>query len=495
MINIQRRGILFKPYSISIFCMGQSNLGFIGLAVMGSNLARNFASCGFVVSVYNRTAEHTKSFIKEFGSDQLTATYDYQSFVKSLEHPRKIIIMVKAGASVDAVINDLTPYLESGDIIIDGGNSFYRDTQRRFTELQKKNIEFVGMGVSGGEKGALHGPSIMPGGDRATWSILKPILEPVAAKDFSGKPCVTYIGPNGAGHYVKMIHNGIEYAVMQLMSESYGLLKNIYGLKAPAIATIFEKLYQGKLNSFLFEIAIPVLKKKDDLTGHGYLIDKILDRAGSKGTGQWTSVDALTRSISIATITESVFARYESAAKDERVALAKLYKNQKKGRAMSQAKKPSLKKIVPLLENALYAAMISCYAQGYDLIQKTAAAEQWDINMAEVTRIWQGGCIIRAKLLNVIHQAYQQNNWKSGALFAVPGIMKLMKKNVPDLRLFVSTVGGSGSSIPAFTSALFYFQNMISSELPTNFIQGLRDFFGAHGYERTDKPGSFHTEW
>jgi len=469
--------------------MPQSNLGLIGLAVMGSNLARNFASRGFTISVYNRTAEHTKDFEKDFSSDKLIATYDYKIFIKSLERPRKIIVMVKAGAPVDAVINDLLPHLEAGDIIIDAGNSFYRDTQRRFTALKEKNIQFVGMGVSGGEEGALKGPSIMPGGDPATWSILKPFLQKIAAKDFSGEPCVAYIGANGAGHYVKMVHNGIEYAVMQLMAESYSLLKNLYGLKAPAIADIFEKLYKGKLNSFLFEIAIPILRRKDDLNDKGFLIDKILDRAGSKGTGQWASVDALERGISITSITEAVFARYESAAKDERVELSKLY------RENTKIKKPALKKFVPMLENALYTAMISCYAQGYDLVQKTAASEKWDINLAEITRIWEGGCIIRAKLLSVLHEAYQQSNMKNTALLAVPGIVKLMKKYAPDLRLFVSAVGGSGVSITAFTSSLFYFQNITKSELPANFIQGLRDYFGAHTYERTDKTGSFHTEW
>lgn len=469
--------------------MSKSNVGLIGLAVMGSNLARNMADHGFVVSVYNRTKERTMEFKKEFGEPRLVATYSYREFIESLERPRKVVIMVKAGEAVDGVINDLLPYLDAGDIVIDAGNSFYKDTQRRYVALKEKKMQFVGMGVSGGEEGALKGPSIMPGGDRKAWMAIAPILKAIAAKDFSGKPCVAYVGNDGAGHYVKMIHNGIEYAVMELMAESYALLKNLYGLEPPQIADIFEKYYKGKLNSYLFEIALPVLRRKDDLTGKGYLLDRILDRAGSKGTGQWASVDALQRGVSIVSITEAVFARYESAAREDRLKLAKLYP--KRG----SFKKPPLKVFVPLLENALYAAMISAYAQGYDLIQKTAAEEGWDINLAEITRIWEGGCIIRAKLLNVLHKAYAQTKLKDSALLSVPGIVTLMKRYVPDLQKFVGTAGGSGVAIPGFSSALFYFQNMTSKETSANFIQGLRDYFGAHTYERTDRPGTFHTAW
>jgi len=467
----------------------KADVGLVGLAVMGSNLARNIASRGFSVSAYNRTAERTREFEREFGGANLKGEFSYREFVQSIERPRKIIVMVKAGDPVDMVINDLVPLLDAGDIIIDAGNSFYRDTQRRHKMLKEKNIRLVGMGVSGGEEGALKGPSIMPGGDESSWKEIAPIVRAIAAKDFSGGPCVTYIGENGAGHYVKMVHNGIEYAVMELMAESYALLKNLYRLSPPQIADIFEKFYKGKLNSYLFEISMPVLRRMDDLSKKGYLIDKILDRAGSKGTGQWTSVDALQRGLSIESITEAVFARYESAAKADRVALAKLYPQK------AAYKKPPLKTFVKLLENALYAAMISSYAQGYDLIQKTAIEEHWNINIAEITRIWEGGCIIRAKLLHVIYDAYSQSKLKNSPLLAVPGIVKLMKKNVPDLRTFVRVAGGSGISIAGFTSALFYFQNMTSKELPANFIQGLRDYFGAHTYERTDREGTFHTAW
>lgn len=476
--------------------MSQSQVGLIGLAVMGSNLARNFASRGFSVSVYNRTGEKTDEFIKKFamptgrqGNSKLHGTPDLSAFVQSLERPRKIVIMVKAGSPVDGVIQDLLPHVEPGDIIIDAGNSFYKDTQRREQELAAKKILFVGMGVSGGEEGALKGPSLLPGGSKESWRALKKYLEAIAAKDFGGLPCVSYIGANGAGHYVKMIHNGIEYAVMQLMAETYALLKNIYGLKPPALADIFEKFSQGKLSSFLFDIAVPVLRRQDDLTGKGWLIDKILDRAGSKGTGAWASVDALERGISITSITEAVFARSVSATKEDRMNLAKLYDGKIKFKPLP------IKKFVALLENALYAAMISCYAQGYDVIQKTAEQEKWDLNLAEISRIWEGGCIIRAKLLNVLHQAYQQSKLKNKSLLAVPGIVKLMKKYLPDLRAFVALTGGSGVSVSAFATALFYFQDMTSIQLPANLIQALRDNFGAHTYERTDRPGSFHTEW
>lgn len=475
--------------------MPQNNLGVIGLAVMGSNLARNFTSRGFRVSVYNRTAGKTAAFVKEFSASAvqqggaLVGATDLKEFVNSLERPRKIVIMVKAGAPVDEVIAELVPLLSAGDIIIDAGNSFYKDTQRRARELIVQKINFVGMGVSGGEEGALKGPSIMPGGTKESWQELKKYLEPIAAKDFSGKPCVAYIGPEGAGHYVKMVHNGIEYAVMQLMAESYALLKNVYGLKAPAIADIFEKFARGKLSSFLFDISVPVLRRKDDLTKKGFLIDSILDRAGSKGTGMWASVDALNRGISVSSITEAVFSRYLSAAKESRVALATLYP-QKKG-----AKKMPLKKFTAVLENALYGAMISCYAQGYDVIQKTAAEEGWDVNLGEVSRIWEGGCIIRAKLLNVLHDAYQQTTKKNSALLAIPKIVVLMKKHVTDLRTLVSAAVVTGVSVPAFASALFYCQDTTSAELPANFIQGLRDYFGAHTYERRDRAGSFHTPW
>jgi len=469
--------------------MSKSNIGLIGLSVMGSNLARNIANHNFTVSVYNRTKARTDEFNNEHGNPHLVPTYSYSEFVKSLELPRKIIIMVKAGSAVDDVIYDLLPHLEDGDIVIDAGNSFYKDTQRRYKELKAKKIQFVGMGVSGGEEGALKGPSIMPGGDRKAWMTIAPILKAIAAKDFSSKPCVTYIGNDGAGHYVKMIHNGIEYAVMELMAEGYIILKNIYGLTSPQIADIFETYYKGKLNSYLFEISLPVLRRKDDLTGKGYLLDHILDRAGNKGTGQWASVDALQRGTSITSITEAVFARYESAEKNDRLKLAKLYPKK------SYSKKLPLKSFIPLLENALYVAMISAYAQGYNLIQKTATEEKWNVNIAEVTRIWEGGCIIRAKLLNVFHKAYTQSNLKNSALLAVPEIIKLMKRNMADLQTFVEVVGGSGVSIPGFTSALFYFQNMTNKETSANFIQGLRDYFGAHTYERTDRDGTFHTSW
>ncbi len=475
--------------------MPLSDLGLIGLAVMGSNLARNFASRGFTVSVYNRSPERTNEFIKEFGNEKLVGTFDYVQFVRSLKRPRKIMVMVKAGAAVDGVIADLLPYLQAGDIIIDGGNSHYRDTQRRSKELVAsatggKKIHFVGCGVSGGEEGALHGPSLMPGGSKEAWQQIKVYYQAIAAKDFSGRPCITYVGDNGAGHYVKMVHNGIEYAVMQLMAEAYQMLRVVYKQTPQQIGELFKKYNAGKLNSFLFQIAVPVLTRQDELK-KGFLIDAILDRAGAKGTGQWASVDALERGMSISSVTEAVFARSTSAAKNDRLKLSKLYR-------MLPTKGGSTlggKKFQTILENALYAAMISCYAQGYELIRKAAAEEKWEVNLAEISRIWEGGCIIRAKLLNVLHSAYQKGNSKNSPLLAVPGIVTLIKKHLPELRALVSFAGTTGVSTPSFSTALFYVQDMTTERLPANLIQGLRDFFGAHTYERTDRPGSFHTEW
>ena len=464
------------------------DIALIGLGVMGQSLARNIASRGFNTLVFNRTTEKAVKFIQEYGNDYLAYEKSLRSLVKNLKTPRKIIVMVNSGEPVDAVIKQLTPLLSKNDIIIDAGNSNYLNTIRRNEELSKKGLNFVGMGVSGGEEGALRGPSIMPGCTKSTWSKIKPILESIAAKDFSGQPTVTHIGTDGAGHYVKMIHNGIEYGVMQMMAEAYGMLKNIYGLSPDQISAIFKKYNRGKLKSYLFEIAVPILSRKDEFK-KGNLIDHILDKAGQKGTGRWTGIDALNKGVALPTITMAVFARNISSYKDQRKKISKLYKKPK-------SKKPmKLDLFVKKLGDALYAGMISSYAQGFDLIDVAAKEYKWDINFAEVTRIWEGGCIIRAELLNFLHKAFKSKKSNNPHLFTIKSVQTALQKTLPAWRDINSIAMKNGIPAPALATSLTYFESMTSENLTANFIQGLRDFFGAHTYERIDKKGSFHTEW
>lgn len=457
-----------------------NDIGLIGLATMGAHLARNLSGKGLKTIVFNRTSERTAEFIKGFGDEHLHGAEDLKTFVESLSRPRKIILLVKAGEAVDEVLKQLVPLLERGDTVIDCGNSNYQDTIRRSGECVQHGLHFVGCGISGGEEGALHGPSLMPGGSNESWELLKPIWEKIAAKDFSGKPCVTHIGSDGAGHYVKMVHNGIEYAVMQLMAEAYDLLKRSYGLSAEQIGDIFEIFGKGKLESYLFEISVPVLRKKDDLTS-GFLIDHILDKAGQKGTGMWTGIEGLQRGVGISSITEAVFARTNSGEKELRKKLsASFLKPEVK-------QKPSLEEFTKKLESSLYASLISIYAQGFELIKKTAKENNWKINLPEIARIWQGGCIIRSKLLQFLtHQPH---------LFEVPEIQSELKNSFADWRDVVTLSLQSGIPTPVLTTSLQYLDTLASDQLPANFIQGLRDFFGAHTYERNDRPGVFHTDW
>lgn len=468
--------------------MSKTNIGLIGLAVMGANLARNIANHDTQVIVYNRSENRTQEFEKKYGSENLKAVYSLEDLVNSLEKPRKIIVMVQAGDPVDQVIGQLVPLLDKEDIIIDCGNSFFRDTQRRFDGLTKQDIHFVGCGVSGGEEGALNGPSMMPGGEKEIYdNHLKEIFEPIAAEDFSGGKCISFIGQDGAGHYVKMVHNGIEYGVMQIMAEAYSILSNSYNLAPDKISEIFAKLGEGKLKSYLFEIAVEVLAKEDDVEG-GFLIDKILDKAGSKGTGMWTSVDAMERGLPLQTITSAVFARYISAQKAKRLELFKKYAQEVK------VEMPELDKFAADLENALYVAILSSYAQGFELISIASQEEAWDINFSEVARIWQGGCIIRAELLKFIQNAFaKENEYKH--LFEIEDIQKEMSDNIAELRKVSSLAIQAGIPIPAIYSSLEYFESIKTKRLSANFIQGLRDYFGAHTYERIDKDGVFHTEW
>lgn len=464
-----------------------NDIALIGLGVMGQNLARNLASRKLKTIVYNRTTEKTKKFIDQFGHDCLLGTESLKDLVSKLKSPRKVILMVPAGNPVDEMIKKLTPLLDKEDIIIDGGNSNYHETIRRSDWLDSKGIYFMGMGVSGGEEGALNGPSLMPGGNKKTWAQMKSVLQKIAAKDFSGKPCVTHVGSDGAGHYVKMVHNGIEYAVMQLMAEAYHALKDLYGLSADEIADVFERYQKGVLKSYLFEISIPVLQKKDEFK-KGNLINFILDKAGQKGTGRWTAIDALHHGVAIPSIVEAVNARNISAQKQKRVNLSKLYSRKKTKPEMD------LKTFVKTLEKALYAGMISCYAQGFHLIDEAAQEYKWKINFAEVARIWQGGCIIRADLLEFLHAAFLSKN-KVLHLFEVDEVQKAMSKNLKSFRELVSIGIKNGIAMPSFATALSYFESMTSETVPANFIQGLRDFFGAHTYERIDRKGVFHTQW
>ncbi len=466
----------------------KSQIGLIGLAVMGQNLARNLARA-HKVTVYNRTTETMQDFIGEHGSENLAGEAELEGFVNSLEKPRKIILMVKAGRAVDAVIGSLLPFLDKGDIIIDGGNSHFPDTIRREKELSEKDMNFFGCGVSGGEEGALNGPSIMPGGSTKVWKELEPILKKIAAKDFEGEPCVTYIGENGAGHYVKMVHNGIEYAVMQMMAEAYDFYRS-NGLSASEIGNIFEKYNQGKLKSFLFEISVPILRKKDEKGTDEYLLDLILDKAGQKGTGRWTGIEGLERGIDISCIQQAVNARIVSSRKNYRVELDKKYK---KPYADKTLPKDVVKELVPVIENGLYAAMLIAYAQGFDLLRQAAEEMEWDLNYAEIARIWQGGCIIRAQILKTLTEAFKEAN--NAPLWEIEQIVSDLQDNWLDLRATVSLGVQAGTPLFCLGAALASFEAMSDARGSANFIQGLRDSFGAHTYKRIDQDGIFHTEW
>lgn len=475
--------------------MKNADVGLIGLAVMGGNLARNIASKQYNVVVYNRTAQVTQGFIQQYGSNNLTAAYTLEELVASLKRPRQIIIMVKAGEPVDAVINQLLPLLEPEDMMIDCGNSFFRDTIRRTAILAEKNIYFVGCGVSGGEEGALHGPSIMPGGDGKAYKCIEPIFSAIAAKDFSGNPCVSHIGQDGAGHYIKMIHNAIEYGMMQIMAEAYEIFRSMYGLQADKISAIFAQLNKGKLNSYLFEITVEMLKKKDEFVADDFAINYILDRAEQKGTGKWTVQDALDRGVPLPTLTEAVFARAISAPLKLRVQMNAQYSSNNDTFAPARADLTLTQEKIQTIEQALYAAMITCYAQGFDLIHVAAREQNWQINLAEISRIWQGGCIIRARLLSDFQAAFIQTQFQDVHLYQIPFIQDSMQKAIPELRQLVAESTQQSIPIPCLSSALNYFDSITRAKLSANFIQGLRDFFGAHTYERIDREGKFHTKW
>jgi len=465
------------------------HIGVVGLAVMGENLALNIERNGYPIAVYNRTWTKTQDFMAERATGRdIVASETVKGFVESLAKPRRIIIMVKAGAPVDAVLAELSEFVDPDDIIVDGGNSFFHDTERRSTEWAGK-FRFVGMGISGGEEGALWGPSLMPGGPKDAYSVLEPMLVDISAKSKAG-PCVTYIGPGGAGHYVKMVHNGIEYGDMQLIAETYDIMRRTLGMSAADIGRIFERWNKGKLESFLVEITAQVLQVGDAESGKA-LVDEILDEAEQKGTGRWTSQNALDLGTPVPTIDAAVGARMMSARKEERVAASKKLTGPDITPITSDTERAEM---IDHIENGLYFAKISSYAQGMALLQTASATYDWNLNLSEIARIWMAGCIIRAELLDPIRTAFAKDPGLVNLLLA-PNITTDVETSSPAARIVVETAVRNGIPVPAYAASLNYFDTYRTANLPANLIQALRDNFGAHTYRRLDRPGVFHTDW
>lgn len=468
--------------------MSKQQIGVVGMAVMGKNLALNIESRGYSVSIFNRTAAKTEAVMKEHSDKKLVPTYSIEEFVDSLEKPRRILLMVKAGEATDKTIQSLLPHLDKGDILIDGGNTFFKDTIRRNEELANSGINFIGTGVSGGEEGALKGPAIMPGGQKEAYDLVAPILEEIAAKAEDGAPCVTYIGPNGAGHYVKMVHNGIEYGDMQLIAESYDLLTRVLNVSVEEAAEIFAEWNKGELDSYLIEITADILTRKDDLTDQP-IVDVILDAAGNKGTGKWTSQSALDLGVPLPLITESVFARYLSALKEERVAASKVLP------APTAYKFEGDKKaFVEKIREALYFSKIMSYAQGFAQMRTASEEYGWDLQYGEIAKIFRAGCIIRARFLQKITDAYGRNPELKNLLLD-EYFMDITKRYQQSVRDVVALAVQAGVPVPTFSSAIAYFDGYRSENLPANLIQAQRDYFGAHTYERKDREGIFHYSW
>ncbi|MBM7581676.1 6-phosphogluconate dehydrogenase [Caldicoprobacter guelmensis] len=469
--------------------MTKADIGLIGLAVMGQNLVLNMESKGYAVAVYNRTPERTKEFMEgpAKGKERIIPAYTLEEFVASLSRPRKVMIMVKAGKPVDDVIDSLLPLLNEGDIVIDGGNSYFKDTIRRTRQLAEKGILFMGVGVSGGEEGALKGPSIMPGGPYEAWEQVGRILRDIAAKVGDDIPCCDYIGPDGAGHYVKMVHNGIEYGDMQLISEAYFLMKELLGFSALEMQPIFQRWNEGELNSYLIEITADILGRIDEETGLP-MVDVILDRAGQKGTGKWTSQEALDLGVAAPTIAEAVFARCISAIKEERLAASKVLKG------------PQIKfegereQLIEDIGKALYASKICSYAQGFALLRQASEAYNWNLKLGDIALLWRGGCIIRAQFLERIKEAYDRDQQLPNLLLD-PYFKQVMEESQDSWRRVVSLAVQNGIPVPCFSSALAYYDSYRRDRLPANLIQAQRDYFGAHTYERVDREGIFHTDW
>lgn len=469
--------------------MTKQQFGVVGMAVMGKNLALNIESRGYTVALFNRTGSKTTDVVEEHPDKKFKATYTIEEFVDSIEKPRRIMLMVQAGFATDATIQELLPHLDKGDILIDGGNTFFKDTIRRNEELANSGINFIGTGVSGGEEGALKGPSIMPGGQKEAYELVAPILEKISAKAEDGEACVTYIGPNGAGHYVKMVHNGIEYGDMQLIAESYDLMKNILGLSVDEMAEIFKEWNQGELDSYLVEITADILTRKDDEGTGKPIVDVIMDAAGNKGTGKWTSQSALDLGVPLPLITESVFARFISAYKDERVKASKVL-----AKPETSTYQGDKKELVEKIREALYFSKIMSYAQGFAQLRVASEEYEWDLPFGEIAKIWRAGCIIRAQFLQKITDAYE-NDPKIENLLLDEYFTNITKKYQQSVRDVVSIAVQAGVPVPTFASAIAYYDSYRSERLPANLIQAQRDYFGAHTYQRTDKEGTYHYSW
>ena len=469
--------------------MSKQQIGVVGMAVMGRNLALNIESRGYSVSIFNRSSSKTDEVIALHPDKKLVPTYTVEEFVNSLEKPRRILLMVKAGEATDKTIQSLLPHLDKGDILIDGGNTFFKDTIRRNEMLANSGINFIGTGVSGGEEGALKGPAIMPGGQKDAYDLVVPILDEIAAKADDGAPCVTYVGPNGAGHYVKMVHNGIEYGDMQLIAESYDILRRVGGLTVEETAEVFKSWNTGELDSYLIEITADILTKKDPETGKP-MVEVIMDTAGNKGTGKWTSQSALDLGVPLPLITESVFARYISTLKEERQIASK---------ELSPIKVPELSNtekqaLVESVRKGLYFSKIMSYAQGFAQMRVASEEFDWNLNYGEIAKIFRAGCIIRAQFLQKITDAFERDPELKNLLLD-KYFLYVTESYQAAVREVVVTAVQAGIPVPTFSSALAYYDSYRSEVLPANLIQAQRDYFGAHTYNRVDKPGVFHFEW
>jgi len=466
------------------------DIGLIGLAVMGENLVLNMERNGFSVAVFNRTISKVDAFMANRAKGKnILGCHSIEEFVANLERPRKVMLLVKAGKPVDAFIDMLIPHLEAGDIIIDGGNSHFPDTIRRTDYVESNGLLYIGTGVSGGEEGALNGPSIMPGGSTEAWPHVKPIFQKISAKVDDGSPCCEWVGENGAGHFVKMVHNGIEYGDMQMISEAYWIMKNALGMTPDEMQPVLREWNKGELDSYLIEITTEIMGKKDDETGQP-MLDVIMDKAGQKGTGRWTSQEALNLGVPAPTVVEAVFARAMSAIKDERIEAAKILNG------------PDVKfegdktEFIEMIRQALYASKICSYAQGYQLMRAAAEEYKWDLHYGEIALMWRGGCIIRAQFLGRIKEAFDKKPDLQNLLMD-DYFKEAIEQNQTAWRKVVAKAVEMGIPVPAFSSALAYYDGYRSERLPANLLQAQRDYFGAHTYERVDKPRGefFHTDW
>ncbi len=469
----------------------KAQIGVVGLAVMGKNLALNIESRGFTVGVYNRHRNRTDEMMKDHSDKKLIPSYTIEDFVNSLETPRRILLMVKAGAPTDAVIDELLPLLDKGDVLIDGGNTNFHDTMARNAKLDKSGINFIGMGVSGGELGALHGPSLMPGGQKEAYDLVAPILTQIAAKAEDGKPCVAYIGPNGAGHYVKMVHNGIEYGDEELIDESYNIMRNVLGLSVDDMAKIFKEWDKGELDSYLINITADILTRKDDLGEDKSkpIVDMILDRGANKGTGKWSSETALDGGAPQSVITEAVYARYISMMKKERVAASKVLPADVE-KAVIDNKDEWIEKI----RQALYFGKVMSYAQGFEQMRIDSERYDWNLQYGELAQIWREGCIIRAQFLQKITDAFEKDPAIKNLLLD-DYFKDIAKKYQKAIRDVVALAVKAGIPAPALAAAINYYDSYRAEVLPANLLQAQRDYFGAHTYERVDRPGNYHYSW